>query len=213
MKIALLSPYPQELLPAFAEGEKAVIYEDIADVSRFTNWVICYGYRKIISAYDIHKFGGCIVNIHLSYLPWNRGANPNYWSWHDHTPKGVTIHQVDAGIDTGPVYRQRLVEMDPEQETLATSYTKLRAAAADLFRWTWPRLTDARMPLRAMPQEPGGSFHLSTDQVFHAPDYSTPVAEIMERGAETQMTARAHDKYDADMAPYFERIFGKGNAA
>ena len=38
--------------------------------------------------------------MHISYLPFNRGAHPNYWSFKDNSPKGVTIHFIDNGIDT-----------------------------------------------------------------------------------------------------------------
>ncbi|MEM9666371.1 MAG: formyltransferase family protein, partial [Bacteroidota bacterium] len=47
-----------------------------------------------------------LVNLHPGLLPYNRGAYPNVWSLVDQTPAGVTLHQIDAGIDTGPVLAQ-----------------------------------------------------------------------------------------------------------
>ena len=54
-----------------------------------------------------------IVNLHISYLPWNRGAHPNFWSFFDATPTGVSIHLIDKGIDTGPIIVQKKVKLDP----------------------------------------------------------------------------------------------------
>ena len=39
----------------------------------------------------------------LSYLPFNRGKNPNVWSIIESTPCGATIHKIDEKIDTGKI--------------------------------------------------------------------------------------------------------------
>ena len=36
-----------------------------------------------------------VVNLHPSYLPYNRGQYPNVWSIMDGTPAGVTLHYID----------------------------------------------------------------------------------------------------------------------
>src|SRR5690606_983365 len=66
--------------------------------------LVSFGYRHILKDLSVPA-----VNIHISMLPWNRGADPNFWSWLDHTPKGVTVHLMDQGIDTGPIIAQREV--------------------------------------------------------------------------------------------------------
>src|SRR5262245_54565473 len=66
---------------------------------------------------------GC-VNLHPAYLPYNRGAYPNVWSIVDGTPAGVTLHSIDAGIDTGPIIARREVPIDPT-DTGETLYRKL----------------------------------------------------------------------------------------
>jgi len=40
-------------------------------------------------------------------------ADPNVWSFIEKTPKGVSIHYLDAGIDTGDIIAQKLVETNP----------------------------------------------------------------------------------------------------
>ena len=64
-------------------------------------FIISYGYRHIISINIIRFMGNKIINLHVSFLPYNRGADPNFWSFIEKSPKGVSIHLIDKGIDTG----------------------------------------------------------------------------------------------------------------
>ena len=48
----------------------------------------------------------------MSYLPNNRGAHPNFWSFINNTVKGVTIHEVDKGLDSGPIVFQKKIKFD-----------------------------------------------------------------------------------------------------
>ena len=73
--------------------------------------IVSYGYRHILSS-SFLTFCNCpVVNLHISYLPFNRGAHPNFWSFFDDTEKGVSIHLVDGGIDTGPILFQKKVAL------------------------------------------------------------------------------------------------------
>lgn len=47
-----------------------------------------------------------VLNVHLALLPEVRGMSSPEWSLLKHIPVGVTIHYVDAGIDTGPVLQR-----------------------------------------------------------------------------------------------------------
>jgi methionyl-tRNA formyltransferase len=56
---------------------------------------------------------GC-VNVHGSLLPKYRGAAPVQWSVIDgDTETGVSIMQLDEGMDTGPVLLERRTAIDP----------------------------------------------------------------------------------------------------
>ena len=79
---------------------------------------------------------GCI-NLHTSFLPYNRGANPNVWSIVENTPAGVTLHYVDAGVDTGDVIARRRVEVSPA-DTGETLYRRLERESIVLFKEVWP---------------------------------------------------------------------------
>tara|TARA_B100001559_G_scaffold258870_1_gene223417 strand:+ start:166 stop:771 length:606 start_codon:yes stop_codon:yes gene_type:complete len=65
--------------------------------------IISFGYRHIINKDIIKKLERPIINLHMSYLPFNRGAHPNFWSFMEKTPSGVTLHEIDTGIDTGKI--------------------------------------------------------------------------------------------------------------
>ena len=101
--------------------------------------IICDRPTFLLSEEQIEKVKKQCFNIHLSFLPYNRGYHSNLWSFIDNTPSGVTIHNIDKGIDTGRIVSQiRLTFSD--EETLHSTYIKLRDASIALFKLTYPIL-------------------------------------------------------------------------
>ncbi len=47
-----------------------------------------------------------VLNVHLGLLPEIRGMSTPEWSLLNRVPVGITIHYVDAGIDSGPVLQR-----------------------------------------------------------------------------------------------------------
>lgn len=84
------------------------------------------------------------INLHPSYLPFNRGAFPNVWSIVDDTPAGATLHYIDEGIDTGAIVAQVRVPVEPI-DTGASLYTKLEEAALELFKKSWTKICDSNV--------------------------------------------------------------------
>lgn len=75
---------------------------------------------------------GC-VNIHASLLPKYRGAAPIQWSIIDGEKEtGVTIMQMDKGLDTGDILFQKKVPITKE-ETGESLFDKLAEAGAELI--------------------------------------------------------------------------------
>ena len=102
-----------------------------------------------------------IINLHPSFLPWNRGYHPNYWSLKEKTPFGVTIHYIDEGIDTGNLLVQTRLFFN-EGDTLKTTYDRLRLAMIGLFEVYWPLIRLGKLP--DSPQEKNtGSIHFKKD--------------------------------------------------
>lgn len=130
-------------------GHDVVLCNEVIDYSWCQNksfdLVVSYTYRYILSKEVIEAFDGNVVNLHNSFLPFNRGADPNIWSVVDKTPRGVTLHYMDAGLDKGYIIAQKFV-IDGENETFKSSYDNLDAAAKELFKEAfyyvdfWPEL-------------------------------------------------------------------------
>lgn len=157
MNILVLGPKNQELESIITnDGHKVLQKESSIDVGFLEknpiDFVISYGYRYIIQDDVLNFMKGRIINMHISYLPWNRGADPNLWSFLEDTPKGVTIHYVDEGIDTEDIIAQKELFFEPDRHTLSTTYAQLHKQMISLFKETWP-LIDIR----------GGGAHLDRD--------------------------------------------------
>lgn len=143
--------------------------------------LVSYGYRFLLPVEILDLFPDRAINLHISMLPYNRGADPNLWSFLEHTPKGVTIHYIDQGLDTGDILAQSEVEMSPD-DTLATSYLRLSTAVEELFAKWWRPFRAGRAPRRR--QRGSGSFHRAADRAAFddllTEGWNTPVAAIEE---------------------------------
>jgi|APTNR8051073442_1049403.scaffolds.fasta_scaffold01719_12 methionyl-tRNA formyltransferase len=188
MNVLLLSPYPERIAPAIARtGDRAYAFDERIGVEGVTgcgaDFIVSYGYRFLIGADVISALSGRIVNLHVSLLPWNRGSDPNFWSFFDDTPKGVSIHRIDRGIDTGALLAQERLAFGPE-ETLARSYAALRQAVEALFARSWPAIRAGLQP--AHRQKGVGTYHRSADKApFFARlplGWDSPVALVEDMG-------------------------------
>ena len=123
--------------------------------------VVSYNYKYRINEEVIRYMAGNILNLHISYLPWNRGVAPNIWSFIDDTPKGVTIHQVDAGFDRGKILFRKQFFFNPERETFASTYRKLNQMLTELFKEKWDEICNHTYTL--VEQKGEGSSHSKKD--------------------------------------------------
>lgn len=121
------------------------------------SFVVSFNYRHLIPQEVLEAMPGRVINLHTSLLPYNRGSGPNFFSFLDDTPKGVTIHLVDAGLDTGDILCQKEVVFDEEKETFASSYDRLMMEIKELFRENWEKIRRGDMEPRK--QEGEGSCH------------------------------------------------------
>lgn len=121
------------------------------------SFVVSFNYRYLIPEEVIEYMKGRIINLHTSYLPYNRGSCPNFFSFLDNTPKGVTIHRMDAGLDTGDILCQRELHFDEEKESFSTTYDRLMAEIKDLFRESWNSIKEGKIVPRK--QQGEGTYH------------------------------------------------------
>jgi methionyl-tRNA formyltransferase len=93
---------------------------------------------------------GC-VNGHASLLPKLRGAAPIQWAIATgETETGVTLMQMDEGLDTGDMLVSRSIPIGPE-ETAPELHDRLAALTGELLAEALPRL--ARRELARVPQD------------------------------------------------------------
>ena len=144
-------------------------------------FAISYRYRHIIRQDIIDFLHGKIINLHISYLPWNRGADPNLWSFLEDTPKGISIHYVDSGIDTGDIIAQKKIYFNESYHTLSTTYKILNQEIINLFKENWSLIVKGENP--RIKQAEGGSVHKSKDKepylhLLKEKGWDTPVLEV-----------------------------------
>lgn len=118
-----------------------------------------FGYIVSKDFIDLFKTG--IVNLHPSYLPYNRGQYPNVWSIVEDTPAGVTLHKIDEGIDTGNVIAQQEVHVT-WTDTGESLYKKLEHVSVKLFSEYWPRIRRGGEP-RVSQSTTTGTYHSTKD--------------------------------------------------
>lgn len=88
--------------------------------------VVAYGRIIPPSVFEYPKRG--LVNVHFSLLPKFRGAAPVQWALiRGEKETGVTLFQIEKGLDTGPVHLQMVEAVRPEDDV-----TSLRGRLADI---------------------------------------------------------------------------------
>lgn len=127
---------------------------------------------------------GCL-NIHASLLPRWRGAAPIHRAIEagDHDT-GITIMQMDAGLDTGDMLLAQRLPIDPDEST-AQLHDRLAALGAALAVDALARLD--QLPRTPQPGE-GITYAHKIDKAEAAIDWSAPAAVIERR-------ARAFDPF------------------
>ncbi len=100
--------------------------------------VAAYGQILPQTLLDIPENGS--LNVHASLLPRWRGAAPIQAAiLHGDKQSGVTIMQMDAGLDTGPILSQHKIELTAD-ETGGSLTERLSRIGADLLVETIPQL-------------------------------------------------------------------------
>ncbi|MEB2313621.1 MAG: methionyl-tRNA formyltransferase [Sorangiineae bacterium] len=91
------------------------------------------------------------VNLHASLLPRYRGAAPIQWAIiRGETETGISLMQMDVGLDSGPVFARRAIPIGPE-ETAGELAERLATLAAEVVRDTLPAVVAGT--LAATPQD------------------------------------------------------------
>ena len=148
---------------SFLERKGYLVENKKTKLSQITNhdFIISFGYKHIIEKEILEKLKIPVINLHISYLPWNRGSHPNFWSFYESTPSGVTIHEIDNGIDTGSIIFQKLLKFNTQKLTFEETYKNLIFEIEELFKSNIDMILNKNYIAKA--QIGVGSFHKKKD--------------------------------------------------
>jgi len=140
--------------------------------------VVAYG--KILPVAVLEALPRGCINVHGSLLPRYRGAAPVQWAViHGEPETGVSIMQLDEGMDTGPVFLERRVAIDPD-ETAGELLDRMAPIGAQALLEAIAAI--AAGTARAVAQDHGGASHApmlaKTDGAI---DFARPTAEVAAR--------------------------------
>jgi formyltetrahydrofolate deformylase len=114
-KLAEFYGVPFESHSVKSEAEKAAFEKRLLEVveQHDIELVVLARYMQILSPELCTKLAGKIINIHHSFLPGFKGANP-YKQAHERGVKliGATAHFVTDDLDEGPIIEQNVVRVD-----------------------------------------------------------------------------------------------------
>ena len=106
----------------------------------------CFPWRLPRAAREAPRLG--ILNIHPSLLPAGRGPEPVFWTLRrGERVTGVTVHQMDAGFDTGPIVVQETLPV-PDGIRAGELEDQLMAIGARALAAALPALAAGDLPPR-----------------------------------------------------------------
>jgi len=134
--------------------------------------VAAYGLILPQAVLDVPRFG--CINIHASLLPRWRGAAPVQRAiLAGDTQTGVSIMQMDAGLDSGPVLMSAVVPIAGD-DNASVLHDRLAATGARLVIEVL-----AQLPLTAQPQPEGGiTYAAKIDKREAALDWRLPAEQL-----------------------------------
>ena len=127
---------------------------------------------------ELPRYGS--INVHASLLPRWRGAAPiNAAILHGDEETGVTIMQMDVGLDTGPMLSQRSIHLNRE-DTAGSVFERLSTLGADLLLETLPDYLSGKLTPVPQPEE-GATYAPMLKKEEGRLDFSHDVHELERR--------------------------------
>jgi dTDP-4-amino-4,6-dideoxyglucose formyltransferase len=142
--------------------------EDVARINvRVSIAQILSNYDLVLSIHCKQLFpealvnGVRCVNVHPGLNPHNRGWFPQVFSIINGLPSGVTIHEIDAQLDHGPIIASQAYKIE-SWDTSGSAYDKIMAIERELVLQHFQAIRDHRYPL-SMPAEGNINFKKDFD--------------------------------------------------
>ncbi|WP_435196367.1 methionyl-tRNA formyltransferase [Natronomonas sp. EA1] len=171
------------------------------------DYLISCGYRHIVPKEILDVPKEACLNLHPAYLPYNRGANPNVWSIVEGTQAGVTLHHMDASIDTGDIVAQREVDVD-FADSGKDLYKRLEDAQVELFTDVWPEVEEGTAPQVEQKRE-AGTYHETAE--FQelcelSPEEEVTVKELVNRLRALTFPPHDNARIEIDGETYYVEV-------
>ncbi|MDY6944188.1 MAG: methionyl-tRNA formyltransferase [Pseudomonadota bacterium] len=161
--------------------EQPQTLKDPAAVERLAQWsadlmiVVAYGLLLPKNVLDTPRLG--CVNIHASLLPRWRGAAPIQRAIQaGDQQSGVTIMQMDVGLDTGPMLLERVTPIDA-RETAASLHDRLSMLGAQAVLEAIEAIAAGTATPREQPKQ-GATYAAKIRKEEALIDWSKPALEI-----------------------------------
>ena len=160
------------------QPEKIKTEDAVAELRKYEpDLMVVAAFGQILSKeiLDMPKYG--CINVHASLLPKYRGAAPIQWSIIDGEEKtGVTIMQMDEGLDTGDMLISREVAI-ADDETGGSLFDKLAKTGAELCVEA-VRLIEEGKAERTKQDDSKSCYAKMLKKELGNIDFSKPAAEI-----------------------------------
>lgn len=140
------------------------------------DWMISVQYDQILRE-PLLKLPRHAVNLHFAPLPKCRGCFPIAWAMIEGHDAGVSLHELDAGIDTGNLIAVRKIPVR-SKDTGETIYRRAEREGIRLFRETlMPMIRQGR--LMSFPQDnAAASYHPAGYPFDRVIDWQWPVEKV-----------------------------------
>jgi methionyl-tRNA formyltransferase len=166
-------------IPVLTPNRPGDILNELTDLH--ADFAVLSAYGRIIPQRVIDVFSPIgIINIHPSLLPRHRGSTPIETTIvSGDTVAGVSIMQLTAGMDEGPVYGQSTLELNGS-ETKFDLYDRLSTLGAELLFDLLPSIADGT--LQPKPQQTDDVTYTTTIEKKDGDiDQLTDTAEVISR--------------------------------
>lgn len=117
--------------------------------TRNLDWLFIIGWSQIAGSPVLETARRGALGIHPTLLPVGRGRAAIPWAILKRLPEtGVTLFQLDTGVDSGPIVAQEHIPLGP-RETATELYARVAQAHRALIRRSWPDIASNRVSLRS----------------------------------------------------------------
>jgi methionyl-tRNA formyltransferase len=112
------------------------------------DWLLIIGWSQIARAPVLGAARLGTLGMHPTLLPAGRGRASIPWAiLKGLSETGVTLFQLDEGVDSGPIAAQMRIPVDPA-ETATTLYRKVARAHVELLRAAWQNMLRGELRLQ-----------------------------------------------------------------